>query len=109
MSTDIEKHLPGETYSVYILDLCIVFPALGYITVQLLRNKPFASTFAGIALFKILTVCLSWGFGQWFVLIYDGSKPDTGLTAISTTLTLISLMVIIIYILKLKRREITNG
>lgn len=109
INANIAKHIPPETYGVFVLDLCIVFPALGIIISQYIRKKPFATTLAGVALFKIFGVCLSWGFSQWFVTFYDGIKLDIGMTAISTTLTLVSLILIVLYMFKLHKGEGYNG
>lgn len=102
ISPDIAKHIPADTYGVYILDLGIVFPALGIIIVKLLKNRPFNAILAGVALFKAFTVCLAWGFAQWFGPIYSGLPFDVAMTAIPTVLTTVSLAFIFLYFSKLK-------
>jgi hypothetical protein len=102
MNVDIARHMPGMTYAVFILDLGIVFPALGQIAVMLFRKNPFGYILAGIALLKSFTLCLSWAFAQWYSPIFGVIPFDVGMTALSTTLTLVSLFLFVPYILKLK-------
>lgn len=102
MAPDIAAHIPGPTYAVFILDLCVVFPALGQISYMLFRNKPYGVILAGIALMKTATLCLSWSFSHWFSPIYGGLEFEYGLTFISTLLTIIGLALLIPYFLKLK-------
>lgn len=95
---DIAKHIPRDTYAVFILDLAIVFPAFGIVITQLLRKKPFGNILAGVALFKILTICLSVAFGEWFQAFYGGFQANYGSIAIFTTLTVVSFVFIVLYI-----------
>lgn len=100
---DISKHIPGDTYAVFILDLCIVFPALATTAVMLLRNIPLGNVFAGIVLIKTLTICLSVAFGEWFGPIHGGFQTNYGNIAIFATLTFVSLVLLIFYTRKLKK------
>lgn len=105
MMPDLAKHIPGDTYGVYILDLCLVFPAFGIIAVQLLRNKPFGNILAGVALLKGLTLCLSWAFSELTAPLYG--KPLTyDMAVISSALTVLSLVLFVPYMLKL-HKEVT--
>lgn len=97
----IANHVPEGAYAVFILDLCIVFPAMGLTVVQLLRRKSFGIVLAGVVLIKAFTVCLSWGFAEWFVQFY-GFRTNYSMLAISGTLTLISLLLTALYIFNLK-------
>lgn len=102
ITPDIATHIPGPTYAVFILDLCVVFPALGQIAYMIFRKKPFGFILAGIALTKTATLCLSWSFSHWFSPLYGGLRFEYGLTFISSLLTIISFALLIPYFLKLK-------
>jgi len=106
MAPDIAAHIPGPTYAVFILDLCVVFPALGQISYMIFRKKSFGFILAGIALTKTATLCLSWSFSHWFSPLYGGLEFEVGLTFISTLLTIISLALLIPYFLKLKMQNV---
>ena len=97
LMADIAKHIPRDTYAVFVLDLGVVFPAFGIIIAQLLRNRPFGNVLAGVALFKILTICLSVAFGEWFQAFYGGFQANYTNIAIFTALTLISVVLIAFY------------
>lgn len=105
ITPDIANHIPGPTYAVFILDLCVVFPALGQISFMIFRRRPFGFILAGIALTKTATLCLSWSFSHWFAPLYGGLEFEAGLTFISTLLTIISLALLIPYFLKLKMQR----
>jgi len=94
---DISKHIPGETYGVYILDLCIVFPAFLQIAIMLLKKNRFANILAGIALIKTFTLCLSWGFGECYTPIILNTEINYGMASISGLLTITSLILLILY------------
>lgn len=100
ISPAIANHKPEGAYAVFILDLCVVFPAFAITVIQLLHRKPFGILLSGISLFKIFTVCLSWAFSQWFVTLY-GFKADYSMIIISSSLTVISLVLMVLYLLKL--------
>ncbi|HEX3033362.1 MAG TPA: hypothetical protein VHS59_14210 [Bacillota bacterium] len=102
IAPDIARHTAGETYGVFILDLALVFPALAFTAAKLLARKPIGYLLAGIALFKVLTVCLSVAFGEWFVAFYGGFQPNIGNLAIFTTLTLVGLLLLVLYSRKLQ-------
>lgn len=106
---DIAKHIPGDTYAVFILDLCVVFPAFGIIAAQLLWNKPFGNILAGVALFKTLTICLSVAFGEWFVPLRNGLQVDYGMIAIFSALTLFSFALIVLCMFNLKKEKLLPG
>lgn len=103
ITPDIVKHIPGDTYAVFVLDLCVVFPAFGIIAAKLLRNKPFGNILAGVALFKTLTICLSVAFGEWFVPLREGFQADYGMITIFSALTLFSFALGVLYLLNLKK------
>jgi hypothetical protein len=106
---DIAKHIHGEVYGVFILDLAVVFPALGIIAARLLRKKPFGNILAGVALMKALTICLSVAFGEWFGPFYGGFHVNYGNLAIFSVLTVTSLVLFVLYMFKLKTEESSNG
>lgn len=103
ITPDIAKHIPGDTYAVFVLDLCVVFPAFGIIAAKLLRNKPFGNILAGVALFKTLTICLSVAFGEWFVPLRNGFQVDYGMITIFSALTVLSFALIVLYMLNLRK------
>lgn len=99
---DIMKHIPQETYGVFVLDLGIVFPAIAITAVMLLRKKPFGNILAGIILFKAFTICLSWGFAELYSRMNGMISGSYEMVAIPGILTLISLFFFVLYINKLK-------
>ncbi len=101
ISPSIANHIPDSIYAVYILDLAIVFPAFGLTAFMLLQRKAFGIILAGVVLFKIFTVCLSWGFAEIF-LTYFGYTANYSMITISGTLTVISLALLVLYMLTVK-------
>ncbi|MDF2614123.1 MAG: hypothetical protein K0S71_1909 [Clostridia bacterium] len=99
----IIRHVPTDTYAVFVLDLGIVFPAVAITAVMLMRNKSFGNILAGIALFKTFTVCLSWGFGEWYGRLYGSLTGNLDMLIIPGVLTLISAVFFVLYLLKLKK------
>jgi hypothetical protein len=102
ISPDIARHIPQDTYGVFILDLGIVFPAIAITATKLIRSKPFGNILAGVALMKAFTVCLSWGFGEWYSRFVGSTQGNYDMLAIPSVLTLISLMFFILYLHKLQ-------
>jgi hypothetical protein len=102
ISGDIAKNTPGETYAVFILDLCVVFPAFGIIAALLFWQQPFGYFLAGVALFKTLSICLSVAFGEWFVAWHGGFLPNNGMIAVFGVLSLFSLALFILYLQRLE-------
>ncbi len=109
LSIDIANHVARDTYGVFVLDLCVVFPALGLIVSQLLRNKPFGNILAGVALLKTVTLCLSVAFGEWFGPLYGGFQPNIINITIFSILTVVSLLLSILYLINLKKDVSING
>jgi hypothetical protein len=105
ISPDIARHIPQDTYGVFVLDLGIVFPAIAITATLLIRRKPYGNIFAGVALIKVFTVCLSWGFGEWYGRIYGVIQGSYDMLVIPTVLTILGLVFFIWYILKLKIDE----
>ena len=99
---DIAQFRPGDTYAVYILDLTIEFPAFIIIAFMLFRGRPFGNILAGVALFKVLTVCLSVAFGEWYIAFYRGFTPNYGMLGIFVALTVVSMILLALYLVKLK-------
>ena len=102
ISPDIARHIPQDTYGVYVLDLGIVFPAIAISATMLIRRKPYGNLFAGVALMKAFTVCLSWGFGEQYQRIYGDSQGSYEMLVISGVLTLLGLIFFILYIVGLE-------
>lgn len=86
----IAQHQPPDTYAVFVLDLAIVFPALGVVTVMLLRRIAIGNLFAGVALFKAFTVCLSVAFSEWYSPMVRGTETNVGGLMIFGILTVVS-------------------
>jgi uncharacterized membrane protein (DUF485 family) len=97
MAAQIRQHAPETAYAVILLDLCIEFPAFGITVAGLLRRKAFAVPLTGVMLVKAFTVCLSWGFGEWFAIANAG-KSEVSLAFISTALTVISAVLLVLYL-----------
>ena len=108
IAPDIARHMPCDTYAVYIMDLTMVFPAFGIIAVQLLRNQPLGNILSGVALFKGFTLCLSWAFAELSAPIF-GKTIIPEMAVISGLLTVFGIILFIPYILKLKMEEHING
>jgi len=102
ISPDIARHIPQDTYGVYVLDLGIVFPAIAISATMLIRRKPYGNLFAGVALMKAFTVCLSWGFGELYQRIYGDIQGSYEMLVISGVLTTLGLIFFILYIVGLK-------
>lgn len=105
INADIARRIPGETYGVFVLDLCVVFPALVIIAVQLWQNRPYGNILAGVALYKVLTVCLSVAFGGWFNSFYRGVQINYTEFFIFAGLTAGSLVLVVLYLINLKQGE----
>lgn len=104
ISPDIQNHIPGKTFGVFVLDLGVIFPAFGIVAYKLFRKETFAYILSGVALIKTFTLCLSVALGEIFMPRY-GFEADTGMIAIFSTLTAISLLLGIMYMMKLKRSQ----
>jgi hypothetical protein len=102
ISPDIARHIPQDTYGVYVLDLGIVFPAIAISATLLILRKPFGNIFAGVTLMKAFTVCLSWGFGEWYGRICGVIQGSYDMLVIPSVLTILGLIFFILYIVGLK-------
>lgn len=102
VSADIARHIPQDTYGVFVLDLGIVFPAIAITATRLLRNMKFGMILAGIILMKTLTICLSWGFAEWYGRFTGVIEGSYDMLMIPTILTVVSGVFFIIYMAKLK-------
>jgi len=99
---DITRHIPQDIYGVFVLDLGIVFPAIAITATMLIRSKPFGNVLAGVVLMKVFTVCLSWGFGEWYGRFSGNIQGSYDMLLIPTTLTIISFVFFILYLSKLQ-------
>lgn len=99
---DIARHIPQDIYGVFVLDLGIVFPAIAITATMLIRSKPFGNILAGVVLMKVFTVCLSWGFGEWYGRFSGNIQGSYDMLLIPTTLTIISFVFFIQYLSKLQ-------
>ena len=102
ISEDVARNTPGEIYAVFILDLCVVFPAFGLIAASLFRQHPFSYFLAGVALFKTLSICLSVAFGEWFVAWHGGFSPNNSMITVFGVLSLFSLGLLFLYLQRLE-------
>lgn len=97
---DIAAHVPGDVYGVFVLDLCIVFPALAITAYYLLRRVAFGNVLAGVALVKVFTLCLSVALGE-VLKPFHGYAADPGMIGIFSGLTLIGGLLGGCYLLRL--------
>jgi hypothetical protein len=102
---DIARHIPQDTYGVFVLDLGIVFPAIAIAATLLIRKKPYGNILAGVALMKVFTVCLSWGFGEWYGRIYGIIQGSYDMLIIPSVLTILGFIFFTLYILRLKMED----
>lgn len=103
ITPDIARHIPQDTYGVFVLDLGVVFPAIAIIATMLIQRKAFGNILAGVALVKVFAVCLSWGFTEWYARFEGIIVGNYEMLAIPSVLTLISLVFFVLYLLKLKK------
>lgn len=103
ISADIARHIPQDTYGVFVLDLGIVFPFMGITATKLIKNKPFGNILAGIALVKASTICLSWGFAEWFGRFKGVLEGSYDMLIIPVVLMFISLIFFVLYLGKIKK------
>jgi hypothetical protein len=97
MLAQVRQHATETAYAVILLDLCIEFPAFAIAAVGLLRRRAYAVPLAGVMLVKAFTVCLSWGFGEWYAIAYAGGR-ELSLAFIATALTAISIVLLVLYL-----------
>ncbi len=102
------KHLRPEFYGVFVLDLCIVMPAFGIIAAKLLRNKPFGNILVGVALMKILTLCLSLAIGESVAPLY-GASANYAMIAVYSALTIFSFVLIVSYLRNFKKETLLEN
>lgn len=95
-------HTRPEVYGVFVLDLCLIMPALGLIGIQLVRNRPFGNILAGVALVWVVTLILSVALGESFAPLYDMSA-NYGMIAIYGAVVTVSLALSICYLRNLRR------
>ncbi len=99
---DIAEFTPSQTYAVYVLDLAIEFPAFVIVAIMLFKNTPFGNILAGIVLFKVLSVCLSVAFGEWYVAFYRNFDPDYGMLSMFAVLTVLSSLLLTAYFTRIR-------
>lgn len=101
MMPDVINRAPGELYGVFILDLAVVFPALAVIAFHLFRGNKNGYLFAGVALVKTFTLCLSVALGEWLKPVF-GFSQDMAMIFVFTVLTGISAVLSMFYFAKLR-------
>jgi hypothetical protein len=93
---EVEANHRPETYAVFVLDLCIVLPAVAINAFLLLRNRPVALYMAGVSLVFIFTLIFS-------VLLGESLAPhfkipvNPGMIIACAAVTLASLILGILY------------
>ena len=97
MISDVSLRIPGDTYAVYIMDLAIVFPAFVISSFLLIKKNGFGIVLGGMSLIKIITLCLSWTFGEWTRPV-TGNPVDLGMASISALLCFIGIILFLIYV-----------
>jgi len=97
ISGPIAQHIPPDTYGVFVLDLGVVFPAFAIIAYLLLRRRPWGDILGGVALIKVLTLCFSVAFGEWFGPLYRHTSPDYTIMLIFIVLTIVSVFLSWVY------------
>ncbi len=107
IAPDIANRTPGATYAVFILDLCVVFPAFGITIYRLLKKLPFSNILAGISLIKGWTLCLSWGFSE-ISAPFVGQPITYDMAVISNALTVIGFILYVLYCLKTSTQKLTK-
>jgi len=105
MLSDIATRFPGETYGVYILDLCIVFPALAVSMARFYKNSAYGTLLAGVGLVKALTVCGSVAFAEWYVAYANFRAFDGFMFGVFSFLTLASLLLLVKYFFYIGKNE----
>lgn len=95
-----------ELYIIAAMDLGVALPAIGVAAAMILAGQPYGVLLSGIALIKILTLCISVALGT-FIAPHYGLPADYGTLAFFALLAVISLILKAIYIqgLSLDRSE----
>ena len=106
MLSDMATRFPGETYGVFILDLCIVFPALAVSMARFYKNSAYGTLLAGVALLKALTVCGSVAFAEWYVSYSNFRAFDGFMFGFFSFLTVVSLLLLAKYFVFLGNKAI---
>ncbi len=65
--SDMQNHIPADTYGVFVLDLGLVFPAMAISVFMNIRGIGFGYVLNGVLLIKALTICLSVAFGELYI------------------------------------------
>lgn len=102
MIPNIMANNPAETYGVFVMDLGIVFPAMGVITVMLFRNKALGKILAGVALIKTCSLCLTWGFAEIYGPLIRHIPMTMEMVGTSAFFTITSGILLVPYFKKLK-------
>lgn len=102
MIPGIMANQPGETYGVFVMDLGIVFPAIGMITGMLFRNKAWGKILAGVALVKTCSLCLTWGFAEIYGPIIRHLPMSLEMAGTSAFFTIISGILLVPYFRQMK-------
>lgn len=94
-------HVRPDFYAVYVMDLCIIMPALTVIAVMLLRNIQFGYILGGVALLKTLTLILSVAIGTALAPVY-GLPLDYPMLGVYALVVSCSLVLGTFYMLNLQ-------
>lgn len=105
MIPNILANKPAETYGVFVMDLGIVFPAIGIITVMLFRKSSFGKVLAGVALIKTCSLCLTWCFAELYGPLLRHMPVAAEMVAASAFFTIMSGILLIPYFRRLKMEQ----
>jgi hypothetical protein len=95
------QHSRPDIYAVFVLDMCVVLPALAITAFQLGRHRPFGSILAGVVLVKIVTLLLPVALGE-LLLPTHTQATDYGMALLYGLIVLLSLLLSGLYLMHLQ-------
>jgi len=96
-----QSHTVPDFFAIFVLDLCIVMPFFIAVIYMLVRNYRLVCILLGIALLKTTTLIMSVAIGEISVSAY-GLEPDIAMIAIYGVITIFSLLLFVLYLLKIR-------
>jgi hypothetical protein len=95
------QHSRPDIYAVFVLDLCVVLPALAITAFQLGRHRPFSFILAGVVLVKIVTLLLPVALGE-LLLPTHTQAADYGMALLYGLIVFLSLLLSGLYLMYLQ-------
>jgi hypothetical protein len=95
------QHSRPDIYAVFVLDLCVVLPALAITAFQLGRHRPFSFILAGVVLVKIVTLLLPVALGE-LLLSPHTQVSHYGMALLYGLIVLLSLLLSGLYLVNLQ-------